>query len=512
MSRRLPVFLLLVLWSSLVLPVAAAPTEKSPPAKGQAKKEKEDYYELYKLLSDTVDQVDRNYVKEVDRRELIEAAIRGVLSKLDPYSNYISPEELDRFRSSVESEFGGIGIQLSADDGDLRVLSPMYGTPAYRAGVLAGDRIVEIDGKSADGLSLDEAIARMKGPTGTSVTLTVVHLGKPGTRKFTLKREIVHVETVLGDHRKPDDTWDFMLDPQARIGYIRVSAFSRETAKELHAALKDLKSRGLRGLVLDLRFNPGGLLSSAIEVSGLFISQGRIVSTKGRNTAERTWDARKEGSFGQGVFEGFPMVVLVNRYSASASEIVSACLQDHQRAVVMGERTWGKGSVQNIIELEGGKSALKLTTAAYCRPSGKNIHRFPNAKDSDEWGVMPDKGYELKLNEREIVALLDNRRDRDVLLPHDTPAGRPEAAKPVPTKPEAAKPEASKPAGPAKTDVSKPEVAKPVEKPKPNETAKPEAGAKPPAVNSTAGKPSPFVDRQLELAVKYLSTEMARAK
>ena len=148
----------------------------------------------------------------------------------------------------------------------------------------------------------------------------------------------------------------------------------------------------MRGLILDLRFNPGGLLAAAIEVSDLFIATGRIVSTKGRNSPERVWDAQKEGTF-----DGFPMVVLVNRYSASASEIVAACLQDHKRAVIVGERTWGKGSVQNVIELEDGHSALKLTTAGYRRPSGKNIHRFPDAKESDEWGVMPDNGYEVKL-------------------------------------------------------------------------------------------------------------------
>ena len=203
------------------------------------------------------------------------------------------------------------------------------------------------------------------------------------------------METVLGDRRKADDHWEFMYDEKGRIGYIRISAFSQETAKELRTALEDLKRRNVRGLILDLRFNPGGLLRSAIEVSNLFISSGRIVSTKGRNTPERVWDAQDDA-----IFEGIPMVILVNHYSASASEIVSACLQDHKRAVIMGERTWGKGSVQNIIELENGRSALKLTTAAYKRPSGKNIHRFPNSKDKDEWGVMPDLGYELGLNEQ----------------------------------------------------------------------------------------------------------------
>ena len=189
-----------------------------------------------------------------------------------------------------------------------------------------------------------------------------------------------------------------------------MTAFSRDTAGELQRALEQLQSAGMRGLILDLRFNPGGLLNAAIEVSDLFISEGRIVSTKGRSTPERSWDAHKAGTF-----EGFPMVVLVNRFSASASEIVSACLQDHKRAVIMGERTWGKGSVQSVIELEDGKSALKLTTAAYFRPSGKNIHRFPDAKDQDEWGVMPDKGFELKLSDKEIVELIQDRRNRDIL-------------------------------------------------------------------------------------------------
>ena len=174
----------------------------------------------------------------------------------------------------------------------------------------------------------------------------------------------------------------------------------------------------MRGLILDLRFNPGGLLTSAVEVSDLFISEGRIVSTKGRNTEERVWDAVKPGTF-----EGFPMVVLVNRYSASASEIVAACLQDHDRAVIVGERTWGKGSVQNVVELEEGKSALKLTTATYTRPNGHNIHRFPDAKDSDEWGVKPNLGYEVKLNIDEMNDLITDRRHRDLVLTPDTTTG-----------------------------------------------------------------------------------------
>ena len=480
----------------------AKTAQKTENAEKQSPPPKDDYYELYKLLADTVDQVDRNYVKEVDRRELIEAAIRGVINKLDPYSAYIGPEELAQFRSSVDNEFGGVGIHVSVDDGDLKVLSPIYGTPAYRAGIQAGDRIVEIEGKSTDGIQPDDAIRWMKGAEGTKVTITVIHAGKKQREKFTLTRERVHVETVLGDRRKADDHWEFMYDEKSQIGCVRISAFSQETVKELRTALDDLKQRHVRGLVLDLRFNPGGLHRSAIEVSNLLISSGRIVSTKGRNTPERVWDAH-----GSAVFEGFPMVILVNHYSASASEIVSACLQDHKRAVVMGERTWGKGSVQNIIELESGRSALKLTTAAYKRPSGKNIHRFPNSKDTDEWGVMPDLGYELGLNEHETHEMLVDRRNRDIIVAHAadeksavapaTPAARGGKPGVVPSQSPAS-------LGPALT--SEPLARR-------SGFTKPDAGK--PATQSEskpAAEKKPFVDRQLQMAVNYLRDELAKKK
>ncbi len=430
-----------------VLTAVGAPAETS-------KKPKENDYELYKTLVDTLDQVERNYVTEVNRRELIESAVRGVLSKLDPYSSYIGPEDLGRFRSSVESEFGGIGIQISADDGQIQVLSPMYGTPAYRAGLLAGDRIVEINDKSTDGLTLDEVVDRLKGEIGTSVSLSIIHPGKEAKEKVSLTREKIHIDTVLGDRRKPDGTWEFMLDTKQHIAYVRLTAFSRDTAAELQKVLSQLQSEKIRGLILDLRFDPGGLLSAAIEVSDMFVAEGRIVSTKGRITPERTWDARKEGTF-----EGFPMVVLVNRYSASASEIVAACLQDHKRAVIIGERTWGKGSVQNVIEMEDGRSALKLTTASYRRPSGKNIHRFPDAKDTDEWGVHPDPNYEIKLADAEMLKLMQDRRTRDILTSSkDAPAAKPDAA-----------------------------------------------------VKDNPPKDSPSEDRQLQAALKYLNTELAKA-
>jgi carboxyl-terminal processing protease len=192
--------------------------------------------------------------------------------------------------------------------------------------------------------------------------------------------------------------------------------FSRHSADELQAALGDLRSAGMKALVLDLRTNPGGLLSQATEVADLFVEKGTIVSTKGRNSRERVWTAKKEGTF-----SGFPMAVLVSRFSASASEIVSACLQDHKRAVIVGERTWGKGSVQNVIELEDGGSALKLTTASYHRPSGKNIHRFPDAKKTDEYGVMPDDGFKVPFSDAEMDQYLKYRHGRDVLRKEGPP-------------------------------------------------------------------------------------------
>lgn len=369
-----------------------------------------DYYELMKVFVDTFEQIDRNYVEDVDRRELMEAAIKGMLEKLDPYSSYIGPKDLARFNQSVEQEFGGIGIQvqINPESKRLTVITPLPGTPAYKAGVRAGDEIMEILGKPTDGFSIQDAVQLLKGKPGEEVSIGVKHLGEEETVTLKMERAIIQVATVMGDHYKKADEWDFMLDRKEKIGYIRLSHFSRRTAEELREAVEQLKSEGMEALILDLRFNPGGLLDQATKIVDLFVESGVIVSTKGRNKPERVWKARKRGTF-----SGFPMAVLVNRFSASASEIVSAALQDHKRAIVIGERTWGKGSVQNVIELEGGDSALKLTTAGYHRPSGKNIHRSVKSKESDEWGVMPNEV--LKFTDKEIRSYLEYRRLRDVI-------------------------------------------------------------------------------------------------
>lgn len=384
----------------------------------QAANTEEELFESVKLFIDSFDQIDRNYVKEVNRRELIEAALRGMMEKLDPHSNYINPDELARFNSQVEQEFGGIGIQVGIDPQDrLQVLTPMPGSPAYKAGIRAGDLIMQINGESTHGWDLPRAVKHLKGKAGETVKIGILHAGSNAIEEVTIKREIVHVSSVLGDHYKPDGTWDYFLDHDKKIGYLRLTQFGRDSVKEMKAAMTSLTNDGVKALILDLRFNPGGLLTAATEISDMFVEEGKIVSTKGRNTEERVWEAHKPNTFA-----GFPMVVLVNGYSASASEIVSACLQDNHRAVIVGDRSYGKGSVQNVIEMEQGKSALKLTTAGYHRPNGKNIHKFPGAKDTDDWGVMPDEGYRIVWNGDDYKKYEEYRRHRDVLSDKGPPA------------------------------------------------------------------------------------------
>jgi len=380
--------------------------------------EKEDKnYELMKVFVNTFEQIDRNYVQDVDRRELIEAAIEGMLNKLDQYSSYISPDDLAHFKKAVDQEFGGIGIQIDGPDNvgssrfkRLTVVSPLPGTPAYLGGVRAGDTIMEIEGSSTEGLTVSDAVKALTGKPGTEVTIGILHEGAEEVEQVKLIRDLIQVATVQGDWYKDDGTWEFLIDTENKIAYMRLTHFSRHSANELREALDGLRERGMRALILDLRYNPGGLLTQATEIADMFIESGRIVSTKGRNTPERTWDAKKDGTY-----SGFPIAILANRLSASASEIVSACLQDHERAVVIGERTWGKGSVQNVIELEDGSSALKLTTASYHRPSGKNIHRGRDAKEDDDWGVMPNDGFEVKFTREERAEYQRYRVERDVL-------------------------------------------------------------------------------------------------
>ncbi len=398
----------------LVMVVLVVPGWAQDSGKDKEAEKKEtidqEYFELMQTFVDTFEQVERNYVKDVDRRKLMEAALRGMLRELDPYSSYIPPEELTRFNDRVQQQFGGIGIQVQPETRTRRILviSPLPNTPAYKKGVRAGDIIMEVEGEDTEDMPLSRAVQLMKGPPGDKVNIKVRHMGETEDVSLDIERAIIQVSSVLGDTYDEDGQWNYMLDDESGIGYIRLTQFGRKSGDELAKTLTGLKKRDMKGLILDLRFNPGGLLSQAVRISDLFIESGTIVSTEGKNSRPRTWSATKAGTF-----DDFPMVILVNRFSASASEIVSACLQDHKRAVVVGERSWGKGSVQNIIELESGASALKLTTAGYKRPSGKNIHRFPDAKETDEWGVMPDE--KVRFTRTQLQQYDRYRRDRDIL-------------------------------------------------------------------------------------------------
>ncbi len=366
----------------------------------QRRKQLDEEKKLIRLFADTLEQVKSKYVKaNVSERELIEAAIQGMISRLDPYSNYIPPQDLDQFRKGIDREFIGIGIQVSDRDGHLQITSPLFDTPAWHAGLRAGDKILKINDTSTRGLSIDDAVKLMSGDVGTEVSITVLHPDGKKAETVKLIRQRIQQPTVIGFHRDLKGVWDYFCDHEQRIGYVRITAFSGKTSRDLRRILTRLLEQGMRGLVVDLRFNPGGMLKQAIQVSDMFLHKGRIVSIEGRSTRHQAWDAKPEGTL---IPKAFPVAVLVNRFSASAAEIVSACLQDNQAATIIGERTWGKGSVQNIIVLDDGKSALKLTTAGYHRPSGKNIHREVGASEKDQWGVHPDKGFVIRLSNQEM--------------------------------------------------------------------------------------------------------------
>jgi carboxyl-terminal processing protease len=397
-------------------------------------------HENLRLLVDVLEEVQHKYVKELDQdkmRELVENMINGGLERLDPHSGYINPKEFKHFQTQSRGKFGGVGIRigLHPKSGALLVDSPMVGTPAYEAGVLAGDIIVKIDGKTTENVGLKEAVDLIQGEPGSKVTLTVVHAGQKKLVDLAMTRAEIVVHSVLGDQRKAGNLkeWDFMLDKENKLAYVRLQSFAETTAAELADVVQDLQRQGMKGLVLDLRTNPGGLLKAAVEISNMFLPEGkRIVSTKGRNHRDEIYDALRRGSVLPNAAQ-LPLVILINRYSASASEIVAAALQDHFRAVVVGERSYGKGSVQNVILMENSTSALKLTTASYWRPNGKNIHRFPDSKEKDEWGVSPNKGYEVKLTDEERLRYFEWRRERDVVRkpgqPAPPPSTEPEAGK-----------------------------------------------------------------------------------
>ena len=364
-----------------------------------------------RVLAGAMSKIQSRALEPVQELQLFEGAMEGMVGQLDDYSAYITPADLQQFHETIDQEFGGLGIEVTLEPQtkQLMVLSPLVGSPAYKAGILAGDRILRIGESSTQGMSLKDAVGLLRGKPGDPVTITVQHEGQEKPIEIKIVRELIQLDTILGDTRNADGSWNFFLEGRDRIGYIRITSFTDKTVDELQNALEKLSENDMRGLVLDLRDDPGGYLDAAVDVCDMLIDSGVIVTTRRRGgRISRTYEAS-----GRGQFTDFPIVVLVNQLTASAAEILAACLQDHHRAVVFGQRSYGKGTVQEVMDLQPGCGALKLTTASYWRPSGKNIHRSKNADEKADWGVSPDEGCKVALSAEEQNAWRLWRARRD---------------------------------------------------------------------------------------------------
>jgi carboxyl-terminal processing protease len=325
---------------------------------------------------------------------------------------FLDAKEVSQLNESMEQKVAGIGIALKVDEATrgIIVATVLPRSPALKSGVLAGDRIVHVnDIELPTEGTLEKTVKLLRGPAGSPVTVSVKRNGADQLVRIQLVRDVIQLASVKGHRLKTDGNWEFMLDDERKVGYIRLEYLGNQSPEEMRSALNDVKLRGMKALVLDLRNNPGGSLDDAIKVADLFIETGRIVTVKGRS-GEKAYDAAQEGTF-----LGFPIAVLVNRKSASAAEIVAACLQDHGRAVVVGERTVGQGIVRSIMPLKGGLGALKLPVAAYYRPSGKNVNRYPHSTDGEDWGVMPNVGYEISMTDDEMKEFETARFAREAI-------------------------------------------------------------------------------------------------
>ena len=343
--------------------------------------------EIYKkidLFGEVLEKINKEYVDEINQSDSMDAAIDGLLQSLDPYSGYMSPKTFDEMQTDTSGEFGGLGIEVTMEAGVVKVISPIDDTPASRAGIKAGDYIVKIENTQVQGKSLSEAVDLMRGPVGSSIELTIRRRGEKKALIFEVTREIIEIKSVKAD----------LLDKN--IGYLRLTSFNENSAQQIEKEIKELeKNKKLKGYILDLRNNPGGLLSQAIKISDFFLENGEIVSTKSRKSSEnRKWFAKKGD-----ITKGKTLIVLINYGSASASEIVAGALKDHKRAILLGENSYGKGSVQSIIPLKN-KGAIRLTVAKYYLPSGKSI---------SEVGVSPDIEIDEEFDDFKIKTETDNQ-------------------------------------------------------------------------------------------------------
>lgn len=343
-------------------------------------------YEDLRLFTEVMTMIKKNYVDEVKTKDLVTGAVKGMLSSLDPHSGYMTPEQFKEFQADTKGEFGGLGIQIALKDGVITVIAPIEDTPAYRAGLKAGDRIMKIAGESTKDLSIHDAVARMRGPKGKSVTLTIARDGWKEARDFTITRDIIKIRSVKSKMIRDD------------VGYVKLTQFQETTASDMAKALAELQKKGMKSLVLDLRNNPGGLLNAAVEVSEQFLPAKKlVVYIKGRTGEKLEYFTDSDFK----VYEQMPIVVLVNQGSASASEIVAGAMKDWNRAVVLGVQTFGKGSVQSLVPLSDG-SGLRLTTAKYYTPKGTSIQSV---------GIKPDIVVKLEPKEGKEIPVV---RERDL--------------------------------------------------------------------------------------------------
>ncbi|MFH0982260.1 MAG: S41 family peptidase [Planctomycetota bacterium] len=355
----------------------------------------------------------QNYVEPITDTRLLEGAVRGMMRQLDPYSGYIGPAEMESFRRSTTGRYIGIGVETGIHRGQLMVIAPLEDGPAVHAGIRAGDVILAVDDRLTDDLTVSDVSESLYGPAGSHVTLTVRHRGNEEAEDIVVSRGPVSVHGVKGFRHLAPGHWDYVIDPVGAVAYVRVASFQGNTTDDFDAALDEFRETGVQALILDLRFNGGGLMSQAIDMVDRFVSEGIIVSTVTRRQAVSQYYAHQEGEFGD-----VELVVLINGASASAAEIVAGSLQAHGRATVVGTRSLGKGVVQHVIDLRDRAAALRLTVAYYKLPNGRIIHKTPANAATEDWGIIPD--VEVVLTDEELEAIQESRRLVDAAVDFPT--------------------------------------------------------------------------------------------
>jgi carboxyl-terminal processing protease len=387
---------------------------------GSLAADRSETYRQLNLFSDVFTRIRANYVDQVNDKEMIEAAINGMLTSLDPHSSYLNAENFEDMQVQTKGEFGGLGIEVTMENGLVKVISPIDGTPAYRAGVKAGDFITALDGEQVMGLTLSDAVEKMRGAPGSKIVVSIARRGEQAQFDIEIIRDIIKIQSVR--HRVEGES-----------GYIRITTFNEQTEPGLKKAIEDIKKQlgpKLNGVVLDMRNNPGGLLDQAVAVGDAFLDSGEVVQTRGRDPQ----DVQRYHAHKGDLLNGLPMIVLINGGSASASEIVAGALQDYHRAIIVGTKSFGKGSVQTIIPLGQGNGAMRLTTARYFTPSGRSIQAE---------GIEPDIVVEQAKIQRVAEATQGPARSEATLRGHlENPNGKPQEQKPAPIAPPAGKQEA----------------------------------------------------------------------